>query len=81
MTDKQMHAMVTMVVNTMAVNYNLPDHARKKLVMESSDTIIMLSSMDTELFHRISRRIEHWAYQDQSYFEQDPEVINDYKLI
>lgn len=80
MTEKHMHSMVLMVVSTMAVNYNLPDHVRKKLIDESTDVVMMLSNMNTDLFERIARRIEHWAYEDKDYFEKDPEVLKDYKL-
>lgn len=81
MTEKHMHSMVLMVINTMAVNYNLPDQARKKLIDESTEIVMMFSNMNTELFERIARRIEHWAYEDADYFEKDPEVLKDYKLL
>lgn len=78
--EKSTSSMVTMVLNTLAVHYNLSDQARKKLLLESVDTQIMLSTLDTPLFEKISRRIEHWAHADQDYFEQDQEVLDDYRI-
>jgi len=80
MITRELNDVVRLVVNQIAVNYNLSDLQRKKIVLESDDMLIMYSVLESSLLHKIARRIEHWAYADKDYFEQDPEVLNDYKI-
>jgi len=70
-----------LVVMQLCQNYNFSDQQKEMLFKESDNILIMLQHAPIEYIMTTSRRIETWAYRNDSWFEDEFPEDNKINLV